>query len=237
MTEPSIEFVCLVIMAKAPVAGRAKTRLIPALGEDGAAQIAQSLLLHTAQQAMKAVESCGKPKLELLMCAEPSKEGEAWQPFLREWHALSSATCNPPPIRWERQTPGDLGQRMWGAVANSQPTTCQPTIWLGMDCPTLSAQHIQHMADLLTQYDAVIVPSTDGGYVALGMRYPNWRVFDGVAWSTERVFSETYRRMQELNWQFVVLPAHTDIDTPDDLRHVHEQGGLPPAVVSVLSSI
>lgn len=194
----------LVVFAKAPQPGLAKTRLIPALGAQGAADLARRMLQHTLQQAMTA--KVGTVEL----CMSPAPGTPAW-----------AGVSLPAGVECCDQGAGDLGQRMALAVDRVTGTLAQPILLMGTDCPALSAAHIVQAAQQLQQHDAVIIPVADGGYVLIGLHAPCPSVFaDDMAWSTAVVAGETLRRWAALNLSVWTGPPLQDIDEPADLVHV-----------------
>lgn len=199
----------LILFAKAPLPGFSKTRLIPALGAVGAARLAARLLEHAVAEAFAA--AVGPVEL----CVTPGPKHPVWQAyFARGWG-----------VHWTDQGRGDLGERLaraaWRRVGSGRSV-----LLAGTDCPQLSADRIREAASFLERSDAVMVPATDGGYVLLGLRRFSPRVFEEVPWSTDRVAAETRARFQELGWSLVELEPLADVDGPEDLRNLLDQGWL-----------
>lgn len=190
----------IVIFAKAPLPGMAKTRLIPALGEKGAAGLAQRMLQDTVEQALAA------DMADVELCVAPGPDAPQWQCF-RD-HAW--------PLNWQSQGDGDLGDRLAHASKRGDADGCA-VLLIGTDCPGLTATRLQQAMTQLQTNDAVINPSTDGGYVLLGLQHFHASLFQGVSWSTDRVAFETLSRIHTLGWSVDQLPPLTDIDEPEDL--------------------
>ena len=199
----------LLVLAKAPQSGAVKTRLIPALGAQGAAGLARRMLLHTLQQALAA--NVGTVEL----CMDPAPGALPW-----------ADVDLPAGIERSGQGDGDLGQRMACAVDRVTTTLAQPILLMGTDCPALSATHIAQAAQALAQHDAVVIPVADGGYVLIGLHAPCPAVFTDMAWSTSTVAGETLRRMAALNMRVWLGPQLHDIDEPADLVHLPPQWGF-----------
>ena len=195
----------LVVFAKAPQAGSAKTRLAPALGAAGAASLARALLEHTLGQALEA----GVGPVEL--CMSPSPGSAPWQ-----------ALPLPAGIVCTDQGAGDLGARMARAVQRVTTELQQPVLLFGTDCPALDAAHLRAAAEALRQHDAALIPVADGGYVLIGLQTPCPELFEHMVWSTAGVAAETLRRLAALDRSTWVGPTLHDIDEPADLAH------LPP---------
>ncbi|WP_141735069.1 TIGR04282 family arsenosugar biosynthesis glycosyltransferase [Oligoflexus tunisiensis] len=190
----------IIIFAKAPVPGFAKTRLIPALGAESAAQLAQRMLMHTLEQALLA----GADEVEL--CATPSLQDDSWR-------GLALA----PGIIQTEQGSGDLGERL--ARASSRAAAAGHNVLLvGTDCPALDAAAMQAAMQALKSRDSVLIPTFDGGYALLGFKTFHSTLFENIHWSTASVARETQDRIQALSWTLATLPMLHDIDEPDDLQ-------------------
>jgi rSAM/selenodomain-associated transferase 1 len=201
----------LVIFAKAPVAGLAKTRLIPALGAQGAADVARRLLAHTLAQAAAALgddPSNGITALEL--CVTPD-EGH---PMLVE--ALNACAAR---VHLSPQGGGDLGERMHRTTTRALRTH-ERVLLIGTDAPALDAKHLRQAAHSLQTHDAVFVPATDGGYALVGLRRPAPELFADMPWSTPQVMALTRERARAAGLSWQELAPVSDVDEPDDLVHL-----------------
>ena len=205
----------IVIFAKAPVAGLAKTRLIPALGARGAADLARRMLDHTLEQSLAA--RVGPVEL----CVTPSPCDVAWQNLAV---AQSVAWSD---VAWSDQGDGDLGERMARAVQRVTGAG-ESILLIGTDCPALDVALLRTAADSLKHFDATLVPTVDGGYMLLGLNGFHASLFTDIEWSTGSVAAETRRRMAQLRWNVLNNPTVHDIDDPADLRWLPE--GWPGAV-------
>jgi len=192
----------LVIFAKAPQPSAAKTRLIPALGAEGAADLARRMLVHTLQQALAA----GAGPVEL--CMSPAPGNKAWQ-----------GVALPAGVTCTAQGEGDLGQRMARAVARITRQQ-QSVLLFGTDCPALAAAHLAEAGRQLARHDAVLLPAADGGYILIGLKTPCPALFTDMTWSTSAVAAETQRRMAALGLRVWQGPTLHDIDEPADLAHL-----------------
>jgi len=205
----------IVVIAKAPQPGRVKTRLIPALGAEGAAALAARMLACTLVAAFEAAGAAdtADPALGVVeLCASPAPGDPAWQ-----------GVVVPAGLRWSAQGEGDLGARMAGA-ARRVLAGGERVLLIGTDCPALDAACLRTAAEALDEVEAVIVPSFDGGYVLLGLRRFDPSLFEGIAWSTSTVAAATRVRLDALAWSYRVLPALQDIDVPADLVHLPSAG-------------
>jgi uncharacterized protein len=184
----------IVIFAKEPVPGRVKTRLIPALGAEGAADLARDMLADTLEEARAsglAVELCGDP--------DPA----AWHEPL-------------PAVGFAAQGTGDLGERLARAAARVLGEGDR-ILLIGTDCPGLDRGRLRAAARALDGHDAVIHPTLDGGYALLGLRRSDELLFAGISWSTAKVAEQTIARVRALGWRLRVLEKLRDIDEPADL--------------------
>lgn len=198
----------IIIFAKAPQAGRAKTRLIPALGGAGAARLAQRMLQATLATAQAAALG------PLQLCLSPPPGDPAWAEV--DW---------PTGVELRDQGEGDLGQRMARAVDEGVQMGL-PVLLIGTDCPQLTPQLLRQAAEGLARNDSVLFPASDGGYVLLGLRQSHPLVFADITWSSASVASSTRARLAELGWSLFEGPELDDIDCPEDLPKL-PAGWLP----------
>lgn len=188
------------VLAKAPVAGLAKTRLAPLLGAAGAARAQRGFTLQVVATARAA---CTGPLT--LWCAPDAR------------HRFFQALARRCGVACEAQPEGDLGARMGAAVlAHFARQPALPLLITGTDCPALTPAHLQQAADALATQDAVMIPAEDGGYVLLGLRRPLPGVFAGIAWSTPQVLAQTRAQLRAAGAHWQELPTLWDVDEPAD---------------------
>jgi len=192
----------LIIFAKAPVAGLAKTRLIPALGAAGAAALAERLLV----QAVAAAVAARLGPVEL--CVSPDPGHPSFQQLARQ-HGLQLVS----------QGEGDLGQRMHRALQRALQRHAQ-VLLMGTDAPGLDAALLRQAAMALRTHDAVFVPALDGGYALVGLKRPQPALFEGMTWSTARVMQDTRDRACNAGLSWAETLPVADIDVPADLQHL-----------------
>ncbi|HKY87946.1 MAG TPA: TIGR04282 family arsenosugar biosynthesis glycosyltransferase [Pseudorhodoplanes sp.] len=203
---PTTELVAIAILAKAPIPGLAKTRLIPALGAHGAAMLQEALTARAVETAFAAQTG------PVTLWATP----DATHPSFRELAVKSQ-------IAVKRQPEGDLGARMLAAC----DAIAGPILVVGTDCPSLSPAHLQKAADALRHgSDVVVIPAEDGGYVLIGMRNPQPHLFGAMPWGTDSVMTETRGRIAAANLRCRELPTLWDIDRPDDLEKLRGDPGF-----------
>lgn len=192
----------IVVFAKAPRAGLAKTRLVPVLGEEGAAALAARMLSHALGEAL--VSGVGAVEL----CASPAPADTAWRGIDLPDDVVRTA-----------QGEGDLGARMAGA-AQRVLSAGEAVLLIGTDCPGLDAACLRQAAKALRETASVIAPTADGGYALLGLRRFDASLFEDIAWSTPVVAATTLARLDALGWSCTRLPRLHDIDEPADLVHL-----------------
>jgi len=198
----------ILLLAKAPEPNKVKTRLIPVLGAQGAAELQKRLI----RNALHRVVRDGMPRTEL-WCAPDSEH-----PFFRDLECEYSVTLRD-------QTGGDLGARML-AAAREGLAEAEYVILLGTDSPELSPRLIRRALDALSGgRDAVIVPAHDGGYVLLGLSRLQEGLFRDMPWGTDRVLEETRRRLVRFGFSQEELSPCGDLDRPEDLKRLCERGG------------
>lgn len=184
----------LVVFAKAPVPGRVKTRLAASIGDAAACSWYRRCAEHVVRSVMQG----------------------AWE--TQVWVDTPNAVEN---VRsWLRVEPlvqqgDDLGARMLHAITHHAPANC---IVVGTDAPDVSIYTVRLAFDALNDHDVVLGPAYDGGYYLIGMREPRPALFDGVAWSTDKVMTQTLMAAAAQGCSVFVLPPLRDIDTVDDLQ-------------------
>ena len=200
----------VIVFARAPEPGVAKTRLIPLLGADGAATLQSLLIERTLATAMAA--DIGRVEL---WCAPTAQ------------HPLLSACMQRHGIAGATQCEGDLGARMQHAVAATLAVAAR-VLLVGTDSPALTAGDLRAAAAALAaSHDAVIIPAEDGGYVLLGLKRWDPRLFNDIAWGTDQVLAATRARLAALGWRWRELPASWDIDRPEDFARLRASGLMP----------
>lgn len=195
--------VSIVILAKAPIPGFAKTRLIPAIGAHAAAVLQERLTERTVATALAA--GIGP----VTLCCDPDATHDT---FLKMVTRMK--------ITLRPQPPGDLGTRMLAAVA----TSTGPVLVIGTDCPALTEAHLRSAAMALRDgNDVVLIPAERGGYVLLGMREAQPRLFSNIAWGGSSVLADTRARIVEQRLMLVERPPLWDVDTEIDLARLESE--------------
>ena len=214
----------LLVFAKAPVLGAAKTRMQPLLPPEF------SLALHV--QLLKTVLA---QWTEAAVCPIDCWIAGDEAPFIETIIKVSVPYLKTRPLYQQRGC--NLGERLSRAIettfvhASHSGTTTDATtdatiparkdvegvFVVGTDCPALSAQYLETACLMLTQYDAVIGPAEDGGYVLLGLKAPNSALFEDIEWGGNLVLEQTLSKIRQLNLSYFEMPTLADIDHPEDL--------------------
>ena len=202
MIRPDSSAVGVAILARAPVPGHAKTRLIPALGAEGAARLQSWLIQHTVAKALAA----GVGPVSV-WCT-----GDRHHPAFNFYDQEDR-------IHLRTQPEGDLGWRMLWAIRESAGPG--GVVVIGTDCPALTPTHLRQAAERLQYCDSVIFPAEDGGYVLIGMRKPIRQslepVFEQIDWGSDRVMAQTRERLTMSGGTWDESTLLWDVDRPEDL--------------------
>jgi rSAM/selenodomain-associated transferase 1 len=193
--------ICL--MLKVPRSGEVKTRLGKEIGFEQAEWIYRKLVEN------QVAELSGQ---EIEIHYTPGDEGGRMQ----EWLG--------PDRQYLPQPDGDLGERLKHAMRGAFSRGADAVLFLGGDCPDVTQDIIIEAQSQLTNRDVVIGPAEDGGYYLLGLKTDQPRLFEGIDWSTDRVFAQTTSRLEELHLTWGTLPRCDDVDdlaslTRARLRH------------------
>ncbi|NOY86969.1 MAG: DUF2064 domain-containing protein [Deltaproteobacteria bacterium] len=197
----------LILFTRYPVPGKAKTRLISVLGEQGAADLHREMTEHT----LAAVQPPGGGVIEIQV-----RFSGGDMAAMKGWLGES--------LDYVPQGDGDLGSRMERAFRESFANGCRKVVLIGSDCPELGWGHVEEALILLDDNPIVLGPSTDGGYYLIGIRseVPE-RLFDAVfrniSWGTGQVLSETINAVAGTGLDLGLLDDLDDVDEPEDLVH------------------
>jgi rSAM/selenodomain-associated transferase 2/rSAM/selenodomain-associated transferase 1 len=216
----------LIVFTRYPEPGRAKTRMVPVLGERGAADLQRRMTVRAMQTvgALAARRPC-----EIEVCFEGGTARS-----MRDWLG--------PDVAFRPQGAGGLGERMVRASARSFAGGCDRVVIVGSDCPGISADLLAGAFDALREAPVVIGPASDGGYYLIGLRLPLPVLFDEVAWGSDRVLDQTLQRAEYAGVRVVLLGELADVDRPEDmpvwdgaLAADSAEGGARPVSVIVPS--
>lgn len=202
----------LQIFARAPVAGECKTRLIPALGATGAAELQKRLTRHALQTAMVWRATHAGARVEL-WCA-PGAD-----------HPDFTACANEFAVELRDQSAGDLGARMWLALVGALRNGQRPVL-IGTDCPWLDVAAIDRLHQTLAHHDCAFIAADDGGYVAIGLARAVPELFAGIAWGGAKVMAQTRERARKARATLAEIGRLPDIDVPQDLTRLRDDSAL-----------
>lgn len=207
----------LILFARPPIPGRVKTRLIPALGTEGAMSLYRAFLADAAEMAAairKAWPSAG-------LTAEWAMPDDSHAPYpLPSWL--------PGPFLHRAQSGHDLGARMAAALGR-RIAHGGPAVLVGTDFPGLPPEIVLEAFDALARLEAnssgprparcaVLGPARDGGYYLIGLNRLESGIFSGLEWGGGRVFEAQSRILAEKGYRIHTLPEWRDVDTPGDLK-------------------
>lgn len=202
----------LAVMAKAPIAGAVKTRLIPFLTVGQAAELARALLVDQLEHL------CALKSIDLYLSYAPPEE----KTLMRR--------LAPAPFALFPQSEGDLGARMQNIFAALFAQGHQKVTLIGADLLPVPLSHFAQAFAYLDQSErrAVLGPSRDGGYYLIGLNRPAPELFTQMTWSHHQVWAETMQRLTSLGVTTWQLPEWFDVDRPDDLTLVQPALALLP---------
>jgi len=206
----------LVLFGRYPVPGETKTRLIPLLGEVGAAE------WHRRQAERAVADAMQNPAISTVAFCYTGAGPSA----VRRWLDHRSLQLFP-------QRGGDLGERMCAAMFSAMDRVGDRVVLVGTDIPQITSNHINAAFDALDRHDVVLGPSADGGYWLVGLRRKD-DIFQQVTWGTETVLSQTLAEARKLGLRVTCLPKLNDIDTPSDLTSDPSWDGMAGPYLSVI---
>ncbi len=195
--------VCVCIFSKAPVDGKVKTRLLPALTEQQACLVHMNLLEHCLSNVKHVGWQCQLWTTDI------------YHPYIKQQsqqHAISV----------HLQQGEDLGARMRFAFKESLKKYSY-VVLIGTDCPDLNSDYIfQAIKYLQAGKKVVLGPAKDGGYVLIAMSIEFDGVFENMDWGTDQVLNVTCKRLQQANIDWSELAMQRDIDRPGDLAFLKQ---------------
>jgi len=216
----------IVVMARFPLPGQTKTRLIPALGATRAADLHAELVRLTLRTVAAAEEL--RPCRVSIHFAGGDESG--MQRLFGSDHIFVP------------QVAGDLGMRIVAASNDKFRDGAEKVVVIGTDCPALLPTHLIAAFELLDSFDVVIGPALDGGYYLIGMRRCYVELFDDIDWGGELVLQQTMRNARAARLTVSQLQPVSDVDYPEDLIQCRKNAEafhdvLPTAEPGVLSVI
>ena len=206
---------CILFFTKWPQAGQVKTRLSKDIGAEHGTRL-YTLFVEDLAQGLKRSEA------QIICCFHPAEREEAF----RRW--LGSG------FRYLAQEGQSLGERLEHAFVHAYSLGFGRVIVIGSDSPDLPVSVLNQALENLRSHDAVIGPSHDGGYYLIGFHVDNFRpsVFRNIEWSTEQVFDQTLRHLNQTEVTLQVLPQWQDVDTGRDLDRLVRRNVNTPFAAS-----
>jgi rSAM/selenodomain-associated transferase 1 len=219
------ERVHLILMSRAPVPGRTKTRLSPPLTKEQARDFHVACLkdLLDAALAWRAKRQAGGAETRLHLFITPARSRAAFRGAGVEW---------PEDVTVHAQLGKSLGQRMEQAMIQVLESPPGPAwaVLVGSDLPLLGAAHLDEALAALRRADVVFGPTIDGGYYLVGVKRPPAGLFEGPRWGTHAVLQETLRAARDQGYRTALISPLPDADTVEDLRLINDHalsGKLP----------
>jgi rSAM/selenodomain-associated transferase 2/rSAM/selenodomain-associated transferase 1 len=218
----------LIIFTRYPEPGKTKTRLIPALGARGAAELQRRMTQHTLAKARKL--------MDLRPAAIEIRYAGGSAALMRNWLG--------PQLDYASQHDGDIGRRMRLAFDEAFRSGTQAAVIIGTDIAGITVGTLAKAFEDLKENDVVIGPAGDGGYYLIGIQRACWakaesRLFEGINWGTEHVFSKSLKIAKDSALRVGLLETLDDVDRPEDLRLLELAAGSPangttPKIISII---
>jgi len=193
----------LIVFVKNPELGKCKTRLAATIGDEKALTFYKNMLEHTRSIVDKSAA-------DKHICYSAFIDHDDLWP-------------NNETYSKQLQVARDLGDRMLHAIEHGFKAGYEKVCIIGSDCYDLTSAILEEAFNALARNQAVIGPSTDGGYYLLGMTHPMPELFKDKAWSTNSVTADTEADLKRLGKPYQKLRALTDIDNEADLRTLPEK--------------
>ena len=195
---------CVFQFSKVPHLNHVKTRMLPELDPRACVQLHCALTAHTSRTL-----SASEEQWDFQLWVDQQPKHEFFQQLMTQLPRIGGIY---------EQSGADLGERMHRAFAQVLKRY-DAAIVVGSDCPFITESMIKTMiSDLERGVDCALIPAHDGGYVAMGLKRLDIRLFTGIDWGSDRVFKQTLEALQKLCWSHSSLPPLADIDRPSDLQ-------------------
>jgi len=189
---------CLIVFTRYPEPGKTKTRLIPILGADDAANLHRQMTEGVITQVKELQD----------ISIEVHFTGGDHQ-LMQEWLGDN--------IVYRQQSEGDLGWRMQTAFQIAFNNGMEKVVIIGSDCPLLNSQVLESAFQALLKNELVLGPATDGGYYLIGLNRLLPELFTAINWGSNEVFEQTVKIAKSLNLTVAYLTTLSDVDRPEDL--------------------
>ncbi len=191
----------LIIFTRYPEPGKTKTRLIPALGDVGAADLQRQMTEYT-------IFGVKELQRKTALSTEVRFAGGNLQ-LMQDW--LGSE------LVYHSQGEGDLGERLVRSLFDAFQSGAEQVVIIGTDCPGVNSQILKTAFEQMQTFELVLGPAIDGGYYLIGLRHLVPELFVNIEWGTSQVLQQTVEIARKLNLSHVYLPPLADVDRPEDL--------------------
>ncbi|MDJ0682536.1 MAG: TIGR04282 family arsenosugar biosynthesis glycosyltransferase [Xenococcaceae cyanobacterium MO_167.B52] len=191
----------LIIFTRYPEPGKTKTRMIPALGAEGAAELQRQMSEHTLKTAQQWQKSSGGNIAIYFAGGNVS--------LMSNWLGKN--------LTYYPQVTGDLGDRMKSAFNQAFDNGATRVVIIGIDCPDINLTLLNQAFSSLAKQDLVLGKAEDGGYYLIGLNYLIPKLFQNINWGTSQVLAQTQNIANSLNLNTAYLPMLRDVDRPEDL--------------------
>jgi uncharacterized protein len=206
----------LIIFTRYPEPGQTKTRLIPSLGEEGAARLQQQMTEHLVARARWL--ALDRPvEIEVRFAG-----GDAV--IFKKWLGQG--------ILYREQPEGDLGRKMAESFRQAFRQGAHRVVLAGSDCPGITPSALAMAFDVLREKDAVFGPASDGGYYLVGLRHDTPAIFQDIEWGSDKVLEDTFKRIEQEGLSYRLMEQKQDIDRQEDLEVWEKEKG--EEVISVI---
>jgi len=213
----------VIVMTRLPCAGRNKTRLIPALGAEGAAEFHDRLARHAIGRASSFVLSTPGARLLVRLEGGTPIEGKIWLGDNR--------------VDCREQGTGDLGERMELAANEAFSEGAKRVVIIGTDCPSIDEGVLSKAFTALEKSDLVFGPALDGGYYLLGLAKPVSAIFKNIPWGGDEVLEKSLLAARDEGLPTALLNSLPDVDTPEDLPAGHAALGTGSSVSVIIPTL
>ncbi|MGK7934044.1 MAG: TIGR04282 family arsenosugar biosynthesis glycosyltransferase [Microcystaceae cyanobacterium] len=191
----------VIIFTRYPEAGKTKTRMIPVLSAQGAANLQRQMTEHTLTTVTQLQQEF-PVRIAIFYTGGTLNLVKSWL----------QNECD-----YVDQGEGDLGVRLSAAFQNAFEQGREKVLIIGIDCPEITPTILRQGFEALSHHDLVLGPAIDGGYYLIGTRRWIPELFKGITWGTGEVLKETKAIAAQLSLNTVLLPQLADVDRPEDL--------------------
>ena len=201
ISSPKIAKKQLIIFTCYPQPGKTKTRLIPALGVKGAANLQRQMTEYTVSKVKK-FQSLAAISFEIRFAGGDLQ-------LMKNWLGTE--------LNYQLQGEGDLGKRMEDSFLSAFDKGAHEVITIGIDCPGVNAPVLAEAFGKIRNYDLLLGPAVDGGYYLIGLKRAIGQLFINIDWGTAKVLQQTVDIAQQLSLSVGYLATLADVDRPEDL--------------------